>query len=247
MEIVTVVNRKGGVGKTVTAHNLAAYIHNICGKSVLAIDLDSQANLTYSYGLEESDNIIKWLQGEIEAEKVIKRTENNGYIIPSSPRLALAETMFNNTGREYKLREALEGVEYDYIIIDTPATLGILTVNALTVSDKVIIPMQADIYSLQGFEQLKDMIGSVKKYTNPNLKIEGLLLTRYNGRTNLAKSIREALEEEAKALGTKVFKTPIRECIAIKESTFKRMSVLDYAPGSNAAHDYIDFGEEFIE
>jgi len=245
MKVVSVVNRKGGVGKTATVQNLAAYLQKR-GKKVLVIDLDSQTNLTFSYGAEPSD-IMEILEGEKDAAENIQHTAC-GDIIPASANLSNAEKILDGTGREYKLKEALEDITgYDYVLIDTPAALGVLTINALTVSDSVIIPVQADYYSLQGLSQIKEVITNVQKYTNPDLKVDGILLTRYNRIASLSKAIKEALENNKTMFDTTVFKTPIRECITIKETSGVQKSVFEYAPKSNAALDYANFGDEFIE
>ncbi|GHT96840.1 hypothetical protein FACS1894122_15510 [Alphaproteobacteria bacterium] len=152
-------------------------------------------------------------------------------------------------GKEYKLVEALERIKpnYDYIIIDTPPALGILTVNALTACDSVIVPAQADVYSLQGIEQLHDTVSTVKQYCNKNLKIQGILLTRFSYRTILSKNILELLEQTAEKIQTKLFKTTIREAIAIKEAQANRQDIFSYAPASNAAIDYNNFINELLE
>lgn len=245
MKVVSIVNRKGGVGKTATVQNLAAYLQKR-GKKVLVIDLDSQTNLTFSYGAKPGD-IMEMLEGEKEAAESIQHTKC-GDIIPASANLSNAEKLLDGTGREFKLKEALEDITgYDYVLIDTPAALGVLTINALTVSDSVIIPVQADYYSLQGLSQIKEVITNVQKYTNPDLKVSGILLTRYNRIASLSKAIKEALETNKNMFDTTVFKTPIRECITIKETSGVQKSVFEYAPKSNAALDYADFGDEFIE
>ena len=136
---------------------------------------------------------------------------------------------------------------YDYVIIDTPAALGTLTINALTAANSVIIPVQADIYSLQGIEQLNQTIEAVKKYCNPALYIRGILATRYNGRAIISKDMLSNFEEAAGQLNTRLYSTPIRECISIKEAQASQQNIFEYAPRSNAAKDYNAFIDEFLE
>ncbi len=247
METIAIVNRKGGVGKTATAQALGAGLKRK-GFKVLFIDLDSQTNL--SYGLQADGNragSMELLKGEASITDAIQHTEQ-GDIIAGSEELAAADAVISGTGKEFKLKEALEGVNglYDYIVIDTPAALGTLTINALTAANSAVIPVQAEIYSLQGIGLLNDAIGAVKKYCNAGLSIKGILLTRYNGRSVLSRDMQSNMEEAAKQLGTKLYKTPIRECISIKEAQAQQQDIFSYAPKSNAAADYAAFTEEFL-
>lgn len=246
MKTISIVNRRGGVGKTATAHAVGAGLA-LKGYKVLYIDLDSQCNLTYDVGAKPAPlTSMEVLSGTATAEEAIQHTEG-GDIIPASPSLAIADTAIEGTGKEHRLREAIEGLEYDYIIIDTPPALGVLTVNALTASDSAIIPAQAEVHSLQGIALLYEAIEAVQKYTNPNLKIAGILITRYNGRAILSKDMRANLEDTARELGTKLYSTPIRECIAIKEAQAVQRDIYSYAPRSNATKDYSALLEELIE
>lgn len=239
-EIITVINQKGGVGKSTTAQNIGAGIKQLHKKRVLFIDLDAQGNLSYSLGANPNSlSAIDVLLGNCEIKEAIQETPQ-GDLIRSNTDLSNIETYLKNTGKEYKLKEALETVlsDYDYIIIDTPPSLGLLSVNALTASTGVIIPSQADIFSLQGIGQLAKTIEAVKKYCNPTLFIKGIVLTRYSARSVLSRDIAEMLETTAKQLQTKLYKTTIREGIAIKESQINVMSIFEYAPKSNPAIDY---------
>ena len=238
-EIITIVNRRGGVGKTATAHALGAGLTRR-GYKTLFIDLDSQCNLTYDVGAITAPlTSMEVLSGTAKAEEAIQHTES-GDIIAGSPSLAVADTTIEGTGKEYRLKEALEPIKrkYDYIIIDTPPALGVLTTNALTACTSAIIPAQAEVHSLQGIALLYDAIQAVKKYTNPRIKVKGILITRYNGRAILSKDMKANLEATAKELSTKVFDTPIRECIAIKEAQAMQRDIYSYAPKSNATADY---------
>lgn len=247
-ETMAIVNQKGGVGKSTTASALAAGL-SIKGAKVLAIDLDSQANLTYTFGANtDGATALGVITGEVKAGEAIQHTPS-GDIIPASKALAGADAFITDTGKEYRLKEALEGLQthYDYVILDTPPALGILTINALTACNSVIIPAQADIYSLQGIEQLSETIKPVRKYCNPGLRIEGILLTRYSPRSVLSRDIAELAEQLARKIGTKVFKTTIREAIAIKEAQISQKTIFEYAPRAKVAEDYMRFIDELLE
>lgn len=247
-EVFTVANRRGGVGKTATAHALGAGLTKR-GYRVLYIDLDSQCNLSYDLGIqgELQYSSLDVLEGRATASEAILETEG-GEIIPASPDLATADRIIDGVGKEYRLKEALEPIarNYDYIIIDTPPALGVLTVNALTASSRVIIPAQAEIHSLQGIDQLYGTIEAVKHFTNKKLKIEGVLLTRYIARSIISRDMKDNLEALAKEIGSKTFATPIRECSAIKEAQATQTDIYSYAPRSNASKDYEALVEEII-
>lgn len=246
MEVTAIVNRKGGVGKTATAQALGAGLIKK-GYSVLYIDLDSQTNLTYALGADpRRSGSMDVLIGDATAQEVIQHTQQ-GDVIAGAEVLAGADAAIDGTGKEYRLKEAIDGLQYDYIIIDTPAQLGTLTVNALTAADSVIIPVQADIYSLQGIGQLNRTIAAVKKYCNHNLIIKGILITRYNKRAIISRDMYSNLEDAAAQLNTRLYSTPIRECISIKEAQASQQDIYSYAPRSNAAKDYAGFLEEFME
>lgn len=246
MEVIAIVNRKGGVGKTATAQALGAGLRKK-KKKVLYIDLDSQTNLTYGLGADAAGlNSMDVLTGEAKAKEAIQHTEQ-GDVIAGSETLAGADAIIDGTGKEYRLKEAIDGLQYDYIIIDTPAQLGTLTVNALTAANSVIIPVQADVYSLQGIGQLNQAIEAVKKYCNKGLTIRGILITRYNARAVISRDMQSNLEDAAKQLKTRLYKTPIRECVSIKEAQATQIDIFSYAPRSNAAQDYEAFLKEFTE
>lgn len=247
MKAFTVTNQKGGAGKTSTALALAAGLA-LRGYKVLSVDLDAQGNMTYTAGAKSAGaTVLGVITGEIKARDAIQHTET-GDIIPANKALFGADAFITDTGKEYRLKEALEPIqdEYDYIVVDTPPTLGILTINALTACQSVIIPAQADIYSLQGIEQLAETIKPVKKYTNPALTIEGILLTRYSSRSVLSRDVAEIAEQLAAKLGTKLFKTTIREAIAVKEAQINQQSLFSYAPKAKVTEDYSRFIAEVI-
>lgn len=248
MKVITVALQKGGTAKTTTAHTLGVGLLKK-GYKVLFIDLDGQGSLTYSLNATtQNKGIYEALKGIVDIRETIQHTEQ-GDIIPGADNLAGMDGELTATGKEYKLKELLEPIknEYDFIIIDTPPALGILSVNALTASDDVIIPLQADIFSLQGVGQLHETIQAIQRYTNPKLNIKGLLLCRYNARSILTRDITGLIENTAKELNTKAFKTRIRECIVLKEAQALQTNVFDYAPNSNAAKDYKNFIEEVLE
>ena len=163
--------------------------------------------------------------------------------------MAGADTIITETGKEYRLKEALDklGGTYDYCIIDTPPALGIVTINALTACQGAIIPAQADIYSLQGISQLNGTIQTVKKYCNPHLKVMGIVLTRYSARSIISREVAEMIDATAAQLNTKLYKAKIRECTALKEAQATRQSIFKYAPRSNATADYKALIEEIME
>lgn len=267
MHIYSVINQKGGVGKTTTAAALAAGLavqgspskkvgrgRKKAGDTqtqmrVLAVDLDPQGNLSFSYGAEGSGgNSLDMLMGEKTAADCVVHAPM-GDIIPSVGLLSGADVNLSDTGKEYRLREALEGLagEYDYIIVDTPPALGILTVNALTACSSAIIPAQADVYSLQGIDRLGETVAAVRKYCNPELRMEGILLTRYSPRAVLSRDIVTLMERTAERLETKVFKTKIREAVSIREAQMLQQDIFAYAPKSNVAADYRSFIKELLE
>ena len=246
MRIISVANQKGGTAKTSTAHALvtgAAYKR----KSSLAIDFDPQGNLSFIMGADANRaGAYELMKQKAQAERVIQHT-SQGDIIPASLNLAAADIEFSGKpGRDFFLQAALEPLQdaYDVAVIDTPPTLGTLLVNALTASDEVIIPMNADILSLQGLYQLAETIDQVKSFCNKGLKVTGILITRYSGRTVLARDIKETIEAKCAELGIPVLNTVIRDGVAVREEQTTQESLFAYAPNSNPAKDYLQLFDE---
>lgn len=245
--IIAVINQKGGVGKTSTASAIGAGLI-LKGYSVLYVDLDAQGNLSYTLGANtQGYNALGVLERPETAKAEIQHTAQ-GDIIASSTKLSAADKLLEETGKEYRLKEALETVQglYDYIVIDTPPVLGILTINALTACTGAIIPAQADIFSLQGIAQLSGTIETVKKYCNPRLSIMGIVLTRFNKRSIIRREVAEMLEQTAQQLNTKLYATKIRECTALVEAQATKQSIFSYAPRSNATADYKALVDEIL-
>jgi chromosome partitioning protein len=247
MKTISVINQKGGVAKTTTVQALASGLKNR-GYRVLMVDLDGQESLTVSTGASTGANILDVLQGHKAIKSVIQATPG-GDIATGTEDLGKADLTVRGKRAEYKLKEALTEVQglYDFCIIDCPPSLGILSVSALTASDTCIIPVQADFFSLKALDQLQGTIDVIRKNTNNDLQIEGILVTRYSPRTVLSRDAMEALRDKARTMGTKVFDTTIRECISIKEAQAMKESIHTYAPRSNASKDYNALIDELLE
>lgn len=248
-KVISITNQKGGVGKTTTTSAVAAGF-KLKGYKVLCVDLDPQSNLSFSSGAETEDcpTIYEILKGEVKTAFSVQKMPSFD-IISSNILLSGIELEFTQTGREFLLKEALSPVKdkYDYIFIDTPPALSILTVNAFTASDYIVIPMLTDIFSLQGIAQLSETIDRVRKYCNPNLKVEGIVLTKYNKRTVLSREIKGTAELIAEKLNTSIFNSTIRSSVAIMEAQINQQDIYNYSPKNAAAQDYTDLVEELIE
>lgn len=247
--IISIINQKGGVAKSTTAQNLTAGLR-LRELNTLLIDLDPQGNTTYTTGIEDTPSTIyEVLIDRTDIKEAISQSKHFGDVIPAGKSLSNLDLELTSIGKEYKLKEALESIKnnYDFIIIDTPPSLSIITVNALTTSDYAIIPAMADIYSLQGIGQLYSTIQAIKDYCNPSLQVQGILLTRHSDRTILSRDLKETIEATAKQLDTTVYKEFIREGVAIREAQTKKQDIFSYAPKSNVALDYMFFMNEVIE
>jgi len=247
MKTISFCNQKGGVAKTTSALNVASGLQNK-GYKVLLVDIDPQSSLTYSLGILADDlpaTIYDLLKGEKTAGELIQDI-NGLHIIPSSLELAGAElTIAGQPGREYLLKDGLKDVvKYDFVIIDTPPSLGLLTLNALTASDCIYVPVQSDFLSIKGLKLLTDTVGMIKKRINPGLHIAGVIVTRYDSRKRLN---RDAVELLQRTFGDVLFKTIIRENVTLGEAPAAGQSVFDYDSRSNGAEDYGNLVKEIIE
>jgi len=247
-KVISISNQKGGVGKTTTTCSLAAGLKKR-GYRVLAIDLDPQGNLGFSVGAdsETSASIYDVLKGEVKTQYAIQKTDSMDIII-SSILLSGIELEFTNTGREFLLKETIRPIQpfYDYILLDTPPALGILTINAFTASDTIIVPMLSDIFSLQGIAQLYETVERVKKYCNPNLSIAGILLTKFNPRTRLSREVRGTAELIANDLHIRLFDSYIRGSVSASEAQSLQQNVFDYDSRSHIAQDYGKLIDELL-
>lgn len=245
METIALINQKGGTGKTTTAINLGSALA-AKGKKVLLIDFDPQANLTYSFGIQpEKGSITEFLQGKQILQTLLVNREGLS-ILPSSPTLADFEvSIVNKIGRENILKNRLSEVKgFDYVFVDCPPSLSVLTVNALNATHEVLIPLQMEILSLQGLALLLETVQEVKQVLNKKLRVRGIIASMYDSRRKLS---REVLEEIEKNIKERVFRTIIRECVKIAEAPSFAKSVLTYAPSSNGAKDYMNLAKEFLE
>ena len=248
-KIIAITNQKGGVGKTTTALSLISALR-LRNYKVLGVDLDPQGSLGFSAGLdiENADTIYDVLKGKKKIDDVITDTEI-GDFLPSNILLSTAELEFNMPGREFLLRDALARIagDYDYIIIDTPPALNILTVNAYVAAQGLIVPMAPEILSLLGVSQLRDTVENVRRYYNPNLEVMGILLNRYSSRLVLNREVEDMVQEVAHKLETKVFQSKIHASVAIAESPAYGESVLTYSPGSRSARDFTGLLDEIMK
>lgn len=250
-KIIAIANQKGGVGKTTTAINLGGALAQI-GKRVLCLDLDPQANLTVGLGIDINSverNIADVLiDPDVSLESIIRPSKTrNVDVVPATLELSSAEVeLFNAIGREMALRDKVTPAiaqRYDYILIDCPPTLGLLTLNALVASDGVIIPVQTQYYALKGVAALLRIIKTVQARLNPNLKVYGLLPTFYDSRTILARDMLESLKD----LGDhQVFATVIRQSVKIGEAPTAGVPITEYDRKSDAAKAFVDLAKEVV-
>ncbi len=247
---IAIFNQKGGVGKTTTNINLAACLA-IKGKKVLVLDIDPQGNTTSGLGiskrgLENTMYEVLIVDG-YDPKNAIRSTVVEGLdIIPASVELAGAEVeMVQLEGREKRLKKALDKIRdlYDYIFIDCPPSLGLLTINSLTAVDSVLIPIQCEFYALEGVSQLMSTIELVRKSMNKNLEIQGVILSMFDGRTNLSIQV---VEEVKRYFKQKVYTTVIPRNVRLAEAPSYGLPIMEYDPKSNGARAYMEFAEEFL-
>lgn len=249
-KIISIANQKGGVGKTTTSVNLGACLAYI-GKKVLLIDIDPQGNATSGVGIDKGDVhqcIYDVLVDDVEIKEVITETVvENLHVVPATIQLAGAEIELVPTiSREVRLKRAVDEVkdQYDYILIDCPPSLGLLTLNSLTASDSVLIPVQCEYYALEGLSQLLNTVRLVQKHLNNHLMIEGVLLTMLDARTNLGLQV---IQEVKKYFQNKVYRTIIPRNIRLSEAPSHGEPIIVYDPKSRGAEVYLDLAKEVAE
>ena len=243
-------NQKGGVGKTTTCVNLAAYTAR-AGKRVLVVDMDPQGNASSALGFferKDKKSVYEVLVGDIEAAGAVKKTETDGLdIITSSEDLAGAELELAQVmiGRERVLDEKIEAVKegYDFVFIDCPPSLGLLTVNSLAAADGVVVPIQCEYFALEGLSQMMNTIKLVKKFLRPAIEVEGVVITLYDGRAKLSKGVVGEIE---KVFGDKVYLTKIPRNVRLAEAPSYGKPVSDYDPKCAGAQAYEKLAEEFL-
>lgn len=248
-KILAIINQKGGVGKSTTAVNLAAAL-GAMNKEVLLVDLDPQGNATSGYGIDKRELdgcVYDALLGETPVEEVILACVGKGVdVLPSTINLAGAEVeLVNEMARENRLKSALGSLRgrYDYILIDCPPSLGLLTINALVTADKLLVPIQCEFYALEGVTKLLDSMNRVKKMLNPSLDIFGIVMTMYDSRTNLSNQV---VNEVRSFFGKTVFETMIPRTVKLSEAPSYGQPIIEYAPDNKGTEAYNELAREVI-
>lgn len=243
-QTIAILNQKGGVGKTTSAINIAAYLQKL-GKSVLIIDLDPQGNATSGLGIAKGNQELTTYELLIEGadfSRAILETEDGIHIVPANATLAAAEVeLVSVQQRESKLKKILETSAYDYVLIDCPPSLGLLSINALTAADWVLIPVQAEYYALEGLSQLLDVVQRIRGGLNPHLELLGVVVTMYDGRTTLSENVYAELK---KHFGKKLFDTVVPRNVRLAEAPSFGKSIADHDKWSKGARAYKQLAKE---
>lgn len=249
-KIIAVANQKGGVGKTTSAVNIAAAL-GFNKKKTLLIDVDPQGNATSGVGIDKravKHTTYDLLVSDTKAQEIIIQTPfDNLYVMPSGIDLAAAELeIMDFENRSYRMKQAIVSIksEFDYIVIDCPPSLGLITTNALTASDTILVPIQCEYYALEGLSQLMNTVRRVKRQTNPHIDIEGVLLTMYDGRLNLTQQV---VTEVKRFFPKKVFSTVIPRGVRLSEAPSFGMPVIYYDKSCKGAHAYLDLVDEILK